>query len=123
LSEAAIPSSYAQVALPYLYFFLLIITGFFLGYFLAKKVKLKLILIGSTFYWITTLVYLITSNDTVSRTLPYENPFLYYSYGILFWSIFFVLSLNITYIVTRAYKHLSSKKDNQGKMKNENCEK
>jgi hypothetical protein len=100
--------SYGQTALPYLYLFSLMIIGFFFGYFLSKKVRPKFMLVGSAFYWATALSYLITANNIVSRTLPYENPLLYYSYVVIFWSIFLALSLNITYVAIRARMHLNS---------------
>jgi len=81
------------------YIFLLACAGFVLGSILVKKVKGKFMIIGSAVYWVFTLPFLSAVVGQVSTTLLHENPVLYHSFNVTFWSTFLVLFADITYAI------------------------
>lgn len=80
--------------------------GIVLGYNLEKKVKGKFMIIGSAVYWIFTLPFLSAVVGQWSTTLLYENPVLYHSFNVAFWSTFLILFADSTYAVS----HISGKR-------------
>jgi len=102
------PASYTSdsslAAFPYI--FLLTCAGIVLGYILEKKVEGRFMIIGSAVYWGFTFLFLSAVVGQVSFTLLHENPVLYHSFNVAFWSTFIVLFADITYAV----RHIAGKR-------------
>ncbi len=116
---AIFPASYPTdpffiPAIVSLYIFPLACAGIVLGYIIQKKVKGKSMIIGSAVYWVLAFLFLSAVVGQVSSTLLHENPVLYHSFNIAFWSTFLVLFADITY----AMRYISGRHKEQPPFQN-----
>jgi len=93
------------------YVFVLACAGYGVGYILEKKVKGRFMIIGSAVYWVFAFLFLSAVVGQVSSALLYENPILYHSFNVAFWSTFLVLFADITYAV----KYIARKRKQQAR--------
>jgi fucose permease len=94
------PSFVFQILLFYL--FVVALIGYLIGSLLLKR-QAKPVYVGvsSVIYCAFALLYLAVVNDKWSRTAPYENPIFWYSSFVVFWSLFIIPFMILTYAIKR----------------------
>ena len=99
VSVGYVPSGYVAGVL-LVYVFLLVGFGYLVGSFLARKIRARLMMVGSLVYWVVALI------NWLYLYLFYYYHLGLYQFGVFstlsgafFWSMIPVLSIDITYMV------------------------